>query len=853
MHCSTPVPDDATFCHRCGSVVSGADGQAAITAALGDSGGRQLELLLREATKGEFEIEKLLGKGGMALVYLATETHLDRKVAIKVLPPELTFGHGVERFKREAKTAAALDHAHIIPIHRIGSSGKLFWYAMKFVEGDSLEDYLKDKTQLPLDETVNILKPVADALDYAHENKVIHRDIKPANVMLDERGRVTVADFGIAKALTESTLTASGSVVGTPYYMSPEQGMGKTVGGASDQYSVAVMAFRMLSGQVPFDGESAIDILHKHCTLPPPRLEGLRSDLPKFVHAAVHKALGKKPEERFSSVSAFVAGLEEMSPEISAELPTVVMDSDPSIQDRISTEVISTAEAPTSYAPTPTPVTPQPTAPPTTQPEQKKSRVPVIVIGAFMATIVVAIGWWFTMGPRSGNWVGAAAPVEDTTQTTSEESQVDPNDIDVYGTDALEDPVLGLVSITGLPTGGTVSVDGQVRNGTEFELEPGSYTVILGAPGYESQETDITVADDGSSITVAFTGQEVVEEPQETARQPDPPVVQTVRVALDQPFIYVGDSTNARISVIDQYGNELRGRPVNWVSANQTAATITARGQIRGVGQGASRISATVDGVRGSIDINVRAVAVAAVRVEPRDRSLTVGETLGFQATVLDANNRDLGGRAVTWASSDRSVATVSSTGVVSAHLPGATTISATSGGQTGSSSLTVKAEADVLVREREGQREVTPSNPQPPSGPEDLFSGPVPDGWILDESAREGIAKYDHRELGIIRIVEVTGENRRAILGEMAQMLRRRMTLRELGEYQFRTGLGEQLLIRRFRGSEGDAFSVTEWDVVAVAARNDERLVGIIGQFILYADPERATDDLMTMLQMLR
>jgi serine/threonine-protein kinase len=190
-----------------------------------------MEALLKEETQGEFEIERLLGKGGMAMVYLAKEVHLDRKVAIKVLPPELTFGHGVERFKREAKTAAALDHPHIIPIYRIASGGKLFWYAMKFLEGRSMEQYLKEKNRLSLEETIRILQPVCQALEYAHEHQVIHRDIKPANVMLDLRDRVTVTDFGIAKALTEGTLTASGSVIGTPFYMSPEQGMGKQVTG----------------------------------------------------------------------------------------------------------------------------------------------------------------------------------------------------------------------------------------------------------------------------------------------------------------------------------------------------------------------------------------------------------------------------------------------------------------------------------------------------------------------------------------------------------------------------------------------------------------------------------------------
>ncbi len=329
-HCSTPVPDEARFCHSCGSLVSDAEGQAAATAAMDQSSFLHMERLLREDTKGVYTVKHMLGRGGMAVVYLAEETGLARKVALKVLPPELTFGHGVERFKREARTAAALDHPNIIPIYRIGDSGKLFWYAMKFLEGKSLEDLLRERGALSLDETVDILMQVADALDYAHEHKVIHRDIKPANVMLDNRNRVIVTDFGIAKALTEGKLTATDSVIGTPYFMSPEQGMGKPVSGKADQYSVAVMAYRMLAGHVPFDGDSAIDILHKHCMFEAPSLHEDNPDVPDHVSAAVARALAKSADERFATVHEFVMAMKDphFAPRAIARpsVATVVMD-----------------------------------------------------------------------------------------------------------------------------------------------------------------------------------------------------------------------------------------------------------------------------------------------------------------------------------------------------------------------------------------------------------------------------------------------------------------------------------------------------------------------------------------------
>jgi eukaryotic-like serine/threonine-protein kinase len=327
VHCSTPVADEANFCHSCGSMVSDAEGQAAATAAMDMSAFAHLERMLREEIKGEFVLGDMLGRGGMAVVYLAEETKLGRKVALKVLPPELTFGHGVDRFLREAKTAAALDHPHIIPIYRISAEGKLFWYAMKYLEGKSLEDVLRERGTFSLEETITILEQVADALDYAHDHAVIHRDIKPANVMLDHRNRVIITDFGIAKALSEGALTASGSVIGTPYFMSPEQGMGKPVSGASDQYSVGVMAFRMLGGKVPYDGDSAIDILHKHCMMAIPRLDEIAPHVPAHVANAIEKTMAKKAPERFPNITAFVAALKNPNLKVTRPSATLLIDS----------------------------------------------------------------------------------------------------------------------------------------------------------------------------------------------------------------------------------------------------------------------------------------------------------------------------------------------------------------------------------------------------------------------------------------------------------------------------------------------------------------------------------------------
>jgi len=315
--CGAATPAENRFCGSCGAAVSEPAVAVARHDRLTDSSAERLRLLLVEATQGDYEILEELGRGGMAVVYRAHEVHLGRQVAIKVLPPDLTYARGAtERFQREARTAAALDHPCIIPIFRISAGGKLFWYAMKFLEGRSLADILLEKGLLTMAEAIAILDQVADALDYAHQRGVVHRDVKPGNVMLDVNGRVTVTDFGIAKELQGSALTGSGAILGTPYYMSPEQCRGGgDITGATDQYSLGVMAYQMISGHLPFEADSAIDVIHKHVSEQPPPLEALLPGLPRNVINAIDRAMSKKAEDRFPTVRAFVNALKNVPAE----------------------------------------------------------------------------------------------------------------------------------------------------------------------------------------------------------------------------------------------------------------------------------------------------------------------------------------------------------------------------------------------------------------------------------------------------------------------------------------------------------------------------------------------------------
>ena len=290
-------------CPECGfSLIGGSKRRVEVSS--------EVEKSIRRAFRPEFRIEGLLGRGGMSLVYLAHEVELNRFVALKVLPLELALGtESAERFKREAKIAASLDHPHIVPIHQIGSRSTFLWFTMKFVRGHSLAELIADRGPLDLVECLRFVEQVASALHYAHDRGVVHRDVKPANVMIDENGWAVVCDFGVAKAFGSVQLTQTGGTMGTPSHMSPEQLYGEPLTGRSDQYSLAIMTYECLAGTRPFPGDSLGEVLRQHCLDPPPRLSDNRPNIPRHVSDALIRAMSKKPEERFDSVSDFVVAL----------------------------------------------------------------------------------------------------------------------------------------------------------------------------------------------------------------------------------------------------------------------------------------------------------------------------------------------------------------------------------------------------------------------------------------------------------------------------------------------------------------------------------------------------------------
>src|SRR5215208_2865587 len=269
---------------------------------------------LKAALNDRYDVEREIGQGGMATVFLARDIRHERKVAIKVLHEDLGAAVGAERFRREISIATSLTHPHILTLYDSGEAAGMLYYVMPFIEGESLRQKIDREKQMPIDQALKITGEVASALGYAHRKGIVHRDIKPENILLED-GHAIVADFGIARAVQADgggALTKTGMSLGTPTYMSPEQAFAeKDIDGRSDMYSLACVLFEMLTGEPPFTGPNAQAIMARHSMSEVPSMQIVRATVPDEVEDVVQKALAKAPADRFPTLGEFAQELQE--------------------------------------------------------------------------------------------------------------------------------------------------------------------------------------------------------------------------------------------------------------------------------------------------------------------------------------------------------------------------------------------------------------------------------------------------------------------------------------------------------------------------------------------------------------
>ena len=504
--CGTQNKDTAKFCDSCGLDLT----VATPTGARIDAPDISEIDMVRQELNEEYEILDELGRGGMAIVFKAKEKQLEREVAIKVLPFSLAFDREfVERFQREARTSARLEHPNIIPIYRVGKSGRIIYFVMKFLRGKPLSSILGARGSLPPGEIKRTLAEVGRALSYAHKKEIVHRDIKPDNIMFDEHGHAVVTDFGIAKAVSGGKLTGTGMSIGTPHYMSPEQAKAQLLDGRSDIYSLGVVAYQCLVGKVPFDGEDSFSIGYKHIMeeLPTPPLD---SPEKRQLFEIIRKMMAKTPAQRFQNADELVSVLEG---DRSVSFTTDATQAMPSMAgSRI-------ASAPTTPLPRATGTRPgSGGAPPTLVSEQPRRGVlsALLVWLVIVGTVIGGGGFYaYKQGlifanPDSAVAGGPITPFDsgtrsDTTKLAAEST----------GTIAQPPPLPpaeapGRLVLQNVPQGANISIEGQPVRGTQFDLEPGVHQVIVRAAGYRTYNRQVIITP-GETYSVRLNMQQTDE------------------------------------------------------------------------------------------------------------------------------------------------------------------------------------------------------------------------------------------------------------------------------------------------------------------------------------------------------
>lgn len=649
------------------------------------SGPDLLLAVVRKATEGEYAVESEIGRGGMAAVFLATDLALDRRVAIKVMLPDLeAVAENSDRFLIEARAAARLDHPGIVTVYSVKHRDGLLFIVMKYIGGRTLDALLTDPAEIPLAVAAGLIGHLAEALHFAHGEGVVHRDVKPSNVLLDARGRPVITDFGIAKVTTSPSITLTGALIGTPAYMSPEQCRGLPATVLSDQYSLGVLAYELLARRRPFTG-SLFELIHAHCDDAPTPLSLLRPDVDAELSDAVMRMLSKNPRDRWPHLgdvsrlflhgSGLAAGMTHVRHDASRMAGTKSAGSEPGHRHAIAIDM-----------------TRQDT-------EQVTTPVPALVITPANPTVEVGASITLRLSESSGASLAGIQIVwrseDPSVAVVDAEGHVKGVGVGLAKISAAAGPALGRATVTVK----AAEVDALVvtPQKAEFEADDQRSLVVtaLDARGnvmptpkvvWVSSDVAVCVVSEQGVAHGVAAGKAVV-----TARFGEVAGTATVRVrpttvarVVVEPgelAIEVEEKRQVLATVFGSRDRALPGRTLTWKSSAPTVATVDASGLVQALESGTAAIVASSEGKEGICSVTVRSQPVAAVRIQPARLQLELGRSLQLHAVAEDRRGRPMPNHSLEWRSDNSALVLIDSSGKVHGAAIGKTTVRARADG----------------------------------------------------------------------------------------------------------------------------------------------------------------------------
>ena len=604
---------------------------------------------LRLATLGAYDIAGELGRGGMAVVYVARDLKLERTVAIKVMDPRLSLTHGMaERFLQEARIAARLQHPNVIVVHDVQKSEDIIFFVMGLIEGGSIDELVRRPGPLPIDQVRWVLMQAARALAYAHSEGIVHRDVKPANILLNLKGEVILTDFGIAKAVGGDGLTQSGTQIGTPVYMSPEQFSGSPVGPSSDQYALGVTAYQMITGAPPFGGE-LYALIAAHGTKAPVPIRDRRPDCPAFLANAVMRMLEKEPENRWPSLDDLVEVLgASMAMDGGAARKSLVVIARELRQERIHAVPALTAI---------TPISPIPTNSHVRRPLGARPESVMLTISPPAATIfaggvlelkaTVSLENGDTLPGAGVSW-SSSDPAVVTVADGGSIRGIAPGTASVRATvgDATTDAAIRVESaplarvVVNTPTMRLLVGDTVKPSVSVFDVTGQRRADV--SPTFESGAPTVFEVDGSGLLRALIPGNGLVHVSVGALRRTIEVIVERrpialLRIRTARLSLELGEAAALALEAFDDKGRQVAPPPVQWTSDHPSVVHVDSMGTVLAIAAGTATITVAVDDAIDTLLLEATESPIGTLEAHLAESDLLVGETTVLTMRVLDA------------------------------------------------------------------------------------------------------------------------------------------------------------------------------------------------------------------------